>query len=247
MRSDSPKQNPRPDIRLQKYLASCGVASRRHCETLIASGDVSVNGRVVTELGSRVCPLSDRIAVKGRRVEPEPPVYFMVHKPAGYLCTNRDPRGRPTFLDLLPRVSGRVYSVGRLDGASEGLLLVTNDGDLAHRLMHPAHRKRKHYRVQITHAPSAENVRKCLHGMDIEGVPMRMESCRILSSRTKGIWCEVVLLEGRNRQIRRMFGAQGIGVIRLIRTGFGPLRLGSLPPGKARPLTEGERAALRNN
>ncbi len=244
MRSDSRKPSPRSELRLQKYLASCGVGSRRRCEALISQGVVAVDGHVVSEMGVRIPSQGVRVTVRGEDVRPQPLVYLVLHKSPGVLCTSRDPRGRPTFHDFLPAVAGRVYSVGRLDGASEGLLLVTNDGDLAQGLMHPRHEVRKVYRVWTSRPLTSGEIRACRSGLDMDGVRMRMLSVRPLSSSAGTHAVEIVLGEGRNRQIRRMLGACGVGVRRLLRTAYGPLRLGSLQQGQSRTLTHREQAAL---
>src|SRR5215831_16435177 len=151
--------------RLNKLLAHAGLGSRRHCETLIRSGRVALDGRIVRELGTKVDPQKQRVAVDGEPVRSERPVYWLVNKPRGYLCTNRDPAGRPLAVDLVPQVSQRVYTVGRLDEASEGLLLLTNDGDLAHRLMHPRFGVEKTYLVQVAGDPPPEDLRQLLQGV----------------------------------------------------------------------------------
>lgn len=242
MRSDSPRPSPPSEIRLQKYLASCGVGSRRYCETLIQQGRVAVDGRVVTELGTRVSPDAARVTVGGKPVRAESVQVWMLHKPRGVLCTSRDPRGRPTFLELMPDRSVRLYSVGRLDGASEGLLLVTNNGELANRLTHPRHHVPKTYRVWTSRPLSTADRQALTGGFPVDGVRMRMADVRTV--RQQPLCSEVVLKEGRNRQIRRMLGARGVGVMRLVRIAVGRLRLGPLPPGKARLLTAAEIRAL---
>src|SRR6516165_10550121 len=151
--------------RINKLLAHAGVASRRQCETLIRAGRVTVDGRVIRELGTKVDPANQRIAVDGQPVRAERPVYWLVNKPRGYLCTNRDPARRPLAIDLVPKVSQRVYTVGRLDEDSEGLLLLTNDGDLANRLTHPRFGVDKTYLVQVAGRPTREDLQKLLKGV----------------------------------------------------------------------------------
>ncbi len=245
MHSDSRRPSLASEVRLQKYLAACGVGSRRSCEALIAAGAVAVDGRVVTEPGTRIVPGSVPVMVRGRPVSVEGRVALLLNKPPGYLCTSRDPRGRPTFHALLPPTGRRLVSAGRLDGASEGLLLVTNDGDLVNRVTHPRHGLAKVYRVWTTAPLRASDLRALTAGMVVDGVPMRLASIRASGKDARGARYTVTLHEGRNRQIRRMLGARGVGVRRLQRVALGPLRLGRLPPGASRPLTEQEEHALR--
>jgi len=242
VRSDSRKPSLRSEIRLQKYLAAAGVGSRRYCEELIRGGAVAVDGAVVTELGTRVPHDGARVTVRGQPVRMESHETWVLHKPPGVLCTRHDPGGRPTIFDLFPRRSVRLYSVGRLDGASEGMLLVTNDGALANRLTHPRFHVPKRYRVWTSRALAPGDVRALVAGFPVEGVRMRMVG--IHPVRSKPPCYEIILQEGRNRQIRRMLGARGVGVSRLVRTAIGPLRLGSLPIGEARRLTAQELRAL---
>lgn len=232
--------------RLQKYLAACGIGSRRYCEGLIADGAVRVDGQVVLTPAFKVAPARQRVTVAGRPVFPAPMAYWALHKPAGYVTTCRDPQGRRTFLDLLPRDIGRVYPVGRLDYDSEGLLLATNDGELALRLAHPRYEVEKRYRVLLDRPLDDGALRRLVKGLRIEGVEMRLaEIAPVGGSLFDGPVYEIRLREGRNRQIRRMMEAVGRRVRRLQRTQLGPLRLGSLKPGAARPLTTRELAALR--
>ena len=247
MPSASPRPSPRSEIRLQKYLADCGIGSRRACERLIDEGRVSIGGRRVVEQGVRVDPAHDEVVVDGRPVRPERQVHLLLNKPAGFLCTSSDPHGRRTFHELLPPDLGaRVYSAGRLDWDSEGLLLVTNDGLLANRLIHPRHHVEKTYRVWIAVPLDADWVARFQTGVESEGERLAAVSARPAGRDRLGHRYELVLGTGRNRQIRRMFEAAGRPVIRLLRIRFGPLELGDLPAGHWRRLSPGELTALRS-
>lgn len=241
----SPRPNPSSSrLRLQRYLASCGLGSRRTCEDLIRSGAVTVDGVPVTEMGVVVDPPRQVIRVDGRPVHPQDTVYLAVHKPPGVMCTSDDPQGRRTVLDLLPPVDVRLYTVGRLDLDSEGLLLVTNDGAFAHRLTHPRHHVRKVYHVWIRGALGERQRSACL-----AGVTSDRDVLRALEVEDEGFdqgarRYRVVLGEGKKRHIRRMFFELGHRVIRLKRVRIGPLELGELAPGQSRPLTRDEVAGL---
>jgi 23S rRNA pseudouridine2605 synthase len=232
--------------RLNKLLAHAGVGSRRHCDELIAAGRVTVDGRPVRELGTRVDPDAQRVAVDGTRVKLERLVYWLVNKPRGYLCTNDDPAGRPRAVDLVPHVSQRVYTVGRLDEDSEGLLLLTNDGDLAHRLMHPRFGVEKTYLVQVAGRPTREEVRQLLHGVWLSDGHVRARHVKRLKTQGDSAWLRIVLSEGKNREVRRMLARLGHKVMRLQRVAIGPVPLDNLPAGKARKLTGAELTALRH-
>lgn len=221
------------------------MGSRRACERLIEAGRVVVDGGVASDLGRRVNPAACRVMVDGRPVAPSSLRYILLHKPAGYLCTSSDPQGRPTFHALLPNLGSRLYSAGRLDLESEGLLLVTNDGELVHRMIHPRHHVRKTYLVWADHPLDPAWSRRMLDGLDIDGEGMRMDDLRRRGSDADGIRYEVILGQGRKRQIRRMFSAAGCFVRRLLRTAFGPLELGGLAPGAWRELTPEELARLK--
>lgn len=230
--------------RLNKFLAHAGVGSRRHCEQLIAAGRVSVDGQVVRELGTKVNP-DQRITVDGQPIHAERPVYWLVHKPRGYLCTNHDPAGRPLAVELVPHVSQRVYTVGRLDEASEGLLLLTNDGELAHRLMHPRFGVEKTYLVQVAGFPTKDDQDKLLKGVWLSDGHVRARRVKRLKTQGESTWLRIVLSEGKNREIRRMLARLGHKVLRLKRVAIGPVQLDRLPAGKARRLRPDELAALR--
>src|SRR5947209_8595 len=230
--------------RLNKFLAHAGVGSRRHCDELIQTGRVKVDGRVVRELGTRVAD-GQQVAVDGQPLRGERLVYWLVHKPAGYLCTNHDPAGRPRAVDLLPHVPERVYTVGRLDEESEGLLLLTNDGDLAHRLMHPRFGVHKTYLVQVAGRPGQEELQKLLKGVWLSDGHVRARRVKRLKVQGESTWLEIVLSEGKNREIRRMLARLGHKVLRLRRSAIGPVRLDRLRSGKARRLKPEELVRLR--
>jgi len=256
-----------PAERLQKIIAAAGIASRRKAEELIAGGLVTVNGRTVTELGSKAVPERDHIKVNGRLLgAPERHVYLVLNKPKGYVTTVTDPEGRPTVLDLARGVGTRVYPVGRLDYASEGLLLLTNDGELAQALMHASSHVRKTYLVKISGQPDAEQIDKLRRGITLPPEGSRLKTPAHKNSqaqprrRSRAVrtapaqirlvreaanpWYEVSLIEGRNRQIRRMFEEIGHHVEKIKRVRYGPLEL-DVEPGKFRHLTDREIAQLK--
>jgi 23S rRNA pseudouridine2605 synthase len=230
--------------RLNKVLAHAGVGSRRQCDELIAAGRVTVDGRPVRDLGTRVGS-EQRVAVDGVPIHRERLVYWLVNKPRRYLCTNFDPDGRPLAIDLVPKVSQRVYTVGRLDEGSEGLLLLTNDGDLAFRLMHPRFGVEKTYHVQVAGRPARDDVQQLLKGVWLSEGHVRARRVKELRRQGESTWLEIVLCEGKNREIRRMLARLGHKVMRLRRMALGPVKLGALAPGKSRRLTVQELAALR--
>lgn len=230
--------------RLNKFLAHAGVGSRRHCEELILRGRVQVDGKVVRELGTKVEPTQE-VCVDGQPLKQERPVYYLVNKPRGYLCTNHDPAGRPLAIDLVPQVPQRVYTVGRLDEDSEGLLLLTNDGDLAFRLMHPRFGVEKTYLVQVAGHPEKEDLQQLLKGVWLSDGHVRARRIKRLKSQGESTWLEIVLSEGKNREIRRMLARLKHKVMRLRRTALGPLILGRLAAGKSRPLRAIELDQLR--
>jgi len=231
--------------RLHKILAHAGVGSRRKCEELIAAGRVSVDGQQVRELGSRIELDQHEICVDGEPIRTERPVYWLVNKPPGYLCTNRDPGRRPLAIDLVPQVSQRVYTVGRLDEASEGLLLLTNDGDLAFRLTHPRFGVEKTYLVQVAGHPSAEDLQRLLKGVWLSDGHVKAREARRIKNQGESTWLRIVLNEGKNREIRRMLAKLGHKVLRLKRIAIGAVQLGNLKRGKSRRLSPSEVASLR--
>lgn len=232
--------------RLNKILAHAGVGSRRHCDELITAGRVRVDGEIVRDLGTKVDPDTQQIDVDDHRVKIERPVYWLVNKPKGYLCTNQDPAGRPRAIDLVPHVEQRVYTVGRLDEHSEGLLLLTNDGDLAFRLMHPRFGVEKTYDVQVAGSPSRGDIQRLLEGVWLSEGRVKAKRVKELRSRGDSTWLRIVLNEGKNREIRRMLAKLGHKVMRLVRVAFGPILIGTLRSGKSRRLSTFEVQQLRD-
>jgi 23S rRNA pseudouridine2605 synthase len=236
--------------RLQKIIAAAGIASRRKAEELISSGLVQVNGTTITELGSKADPEVDHVRVNGKLLQgAQRHTYLLLNKPKGYVTTVSDPEERPTVMDLMRGVKGRVYPVGRLDYASEGLLIMTNDGDLAHRLMKAASHVAKTYLVKVAGAPKEEAIAKLRAGVSIatdDGKRVRTGAAavRIVKQATNP-WYEITLIEGRNRQIRRMFEAVGHHVEKIKRVKYGPLTL-DVPPGEFRSLTLKEIERLKS-
>ncbi|HNX30730.1 MAG TPA: pseudouridine synthase [Holophaga sp.] len=231
--------------RLQKILAAAGIASRRACEQVILDGRVQVNGRTVTELGTRADPGRDEITVDLVPIRREPHVYILMNKPKGYVTTVKDEDGRPTVMALLHGVEARVYPVGRLDFNSEGLLLMTNDGDLAQRLTDPDNHVPKIYLVKVYRMPKPETLDELRGGFRLDG--RRLKPCGIeVFEKADNPWLKVTLTEGKNQQIRRMFGAVGHPVSKLKRVQFGPLDDPSLKPGAWRFLSANELALLKN-
>jgi 23S rRNA pseudouridine2605 synthase len=233
--------------RLQKYLARCGIASRRKCEALITSGSVKVNGAVVTTLGTKVDTEKDRVTVSGRLVRPSPQkTYIMLNKPPGYVVSRSDELGRKTIFALLPDASRDIFPVGRLDRDSEGLLLLTNDGEFAYRLAHPKFQIEKEYVVTVKGEPAERALRRLERGVLIGerlSAPARVSIIKTNHSHTT---LSVSIHEGRKRQVRLMLAALGYPVERLVRVRIGHLRLGELPPGKYRPLKAGELSSLKS-
>lgn len=229
-------------IRLQKYFTDCGILSRRAAEAEIAQGKVKVNGTVAS-IGDKIDPDTDVVEYKGKRVQRSAhaaPLYVMLNKPRGIVTTAKDEKGRATVLDLLKGVPTRVYPIGRLDMDSEGLLLLTNDGELTCRLTHPKHDIPKIYHVTLSPAPTKEQLLQLSAPMEIDGYELRPVGIRMLSQDT----VEMTLYEGRNRQIRKMCEKVNLKVIQLRRVAIGDLTLGALPIGKWRALTEKEVAYL---
>ena len=231
--------------RLNKFLAHAGVGSRRHCDSLIGAGRVKINGKIVTNLGMQVDGEIHKVSVDDSPVKAERSVYWAVHKPPGYLCTNHDPSGRNLALDLIPHVEQRVYTVGRLDEGSEGLLLMTNDGDLAHKLMHPRYQIEKTYVVLVAGKPSIADIDKLLAGVWLSDGKVAAKSVRRMKPQGDSTWLRIVLCEGKNREIRRMLAKLGHKVMRLRRIAIGPVLLDKLPKGKSRKLTVHELDKLR--
>ncbi|MEX2288404.1 MAG: pseudouridine synthase [Planctomycetaceae bacterium] len=241
---DTPSEGP--SVRLQKYLAAAGLGSRRHCEQYIQSGRVTVDGEMVSELGASVDPARQQVRVDGELVRAQPKRYFLLNKPPGYVCTTSDPAGRPRALDLVGDERARLFTVGRLDEYSRGLLLITNDGELANRLAHPRYGMRRVYRVQVAGSPTRDVLTQLMRGSHFAEGTFRAQNVRRVGSQGKSTFLEMTLTEGQNREIRRMLARVGHKVIDLERIAFGPLKLGRLPPGHYRPLRPSELDQLRD-
>ena len=232
-------------IRLQKVLAAAGVASRRASEILISEGRVEVNGTVVSEQGRRVDPERDTIRVDGARIPPpRRHRYLVLNKPRGVVSTMDDPEGRRTLADYLPRKSERLFHVGRLDTDTEGLILLTNDGEFAHRLSHPSFEVPKTYVAEVAGVVDQRTIQRLEKGLRLEDGPVRPDRVKLLSRGESRSLLAITLHEGRNRIVRRMMGSVGYPVDRLARTGIGPVRLGRLAIGTTRELTREELGAL---
>jgi len=231
--------------RLQKILARAGLGSRRKCEELIRSGAVKVNGRVVTELGTRIDPQKDKVTVNERPIEPEEKVYIALYKPPGYVTTLFDPQRRRTVKDLVEDIPQRVYPVGRLDYDTEGLLLMTNDGALAYALTHPKHHVPKTYVATVTGKPDPSALKQLARGVRLSDGPTAPARVRLLKPGSLESVVEITIHEGRNRQVRRMCEAVGHPVRALRRVRFGNIELGGLEPGRYRKLTKTELKRLR--
>ena len=231
--------------RLQKIIAAAGITSRRKAEELIVQGLVTVNGHTVTELGSKADPGRDHIKVNGKLLRPaRQHVYLLLDKPPGYVSTLRDPQGRPTVIDLLRGVKERVYPVGRLDYSSSGLMLLTNDGELAHKLMSRDSAVPRTYHVKLEGRPEADALAKLEKGIVLDGRSTAPARIRLLAERDKP-WYEITLVEGRYHQVRRMFERVGQPVVKLRRVRMAFLTDEGLRPGRFRPLTPGEVERLK--
>ena len=234
-------------MRLQKYMAMCGVAARRKCEEIISAGRVSVNGQIITEMGTQV-EAGDRVELDGVLITlEEEKRYILYHKPAGEVTTVSDDKGRETVMDRFKDFPVRLYPVGRLDYDSEGLLLLTNDGELAQRLTHPSCEVDKVYLARVTGNPSNEAIDRLRRGVFMEGDERRTYPASVRVVRDESLYSDIVVSihEGRNRQVRRMFDAVGHKVLLLRRIRFGPLELGDLKRGEWRELTPQEIELLR--
>lgn len=231
--------------RLQRYLARSGVASRRSAEEMIAAGRVRVNGEVVTAMGVKVLAGTDVVEVDGRIVAPlESHVYFVLNKPAGYVTTLSDPEGRKTVADLMPDIGRRLFTVGRLDYETTGLLLLTDDGEFAHRLMHPRYHVEKSYVATVDGLPDEADLERLRRGVELDDGMTAPASAELVRTHSKSAVVRLVIREGRKRQVRRMLSAVGHPVSGLHRERFGPVLLGSVAPGETRPLEASEVAAL---
>lgn len=248
-RDDAALQGPGDDaaagVRLQKVLADAGVASRRKCETLMAQGRVEVNGEVVTRLGARVDPEHDVIRVDGARLPvARSRVYLAAHKPRGVVSTMADEQGRPDLRTLIGDRPERLFHVGRLDTDTDGLIVLTNDGDFAHRLAHPSFELRKTYVAEVTGVVRPQLGRRLAAGVELEDGMIAVDDFRILQTLANRSVVELVIHEGRNRIVRRLLAEVGHPVTRLSRTAIGPIRLGTLAPGSVRELTRDELGTL---
>jgi len=227
-------------LRLQKFLADAGVASRRAGEQIILDGRVAVNGQPVRQLGTKVDPDHDKVTVDGQPVRARRKLWVALHKPVGCVCSREDESGRPTIYDLLPKEWQNLYSVGRLDFNTEGLLFLTNDGQFALRLTHPRYGVRKKYVATVEGEVDEAMLAGFTRGIFHDGEKLKAQSARLISaSRAKSV-AEVELGEGKNREVRRLFESQGMTVKRLQRTQIGKIKLGELKPGRWRTLTETE-------
>ncbi|MSR58195.1 MAG: rRNA pseudouridine synthase [Planctomycetaceae bacterium] len=245
MKHENPRSTAPGLVRLQRYLAMAGVESRRHCEEFILTGRVTVDRQVVRELGTRIDPDEQEVRLDGERIRVERQVYYLLNKPIGYLCTNRDPDGRPRVIDLFPKDRERLFTVGRLDEHSQGLILVTNDGELANRLAHPRFRVRKVYHVQVAGVPTREIVKQLTEGLYFPEGRFKAAEARLVKIQKQSAVLEIVLTEGQNREIRRLLAKLGHKVQRLQRVTLGPLELGVVPPGHFRPLSPSEVRELK--
>lgn len=227
-------------MRLNRFLAAAGIGSRRHCDELIAAGRVTINGRVCTDFSAHPSE-TDHVKVGSKLVRVERPLHIALHKPAGFVSTRSDPHAKDTVFDLLPPKFPRLFNVGRLDAQTEGLLILTNDGDFAQRLTHPRFKVEKEYEVTLDRPWDATLAPKLLRGVMLDGQRARIEKLYPI----RGPRVRVILRQGINRQIRRMFYEIGYEVKRLVRVRIGELRLGDLPRGHWRPLTAREVQSLR--
>ncbi len=235
------------EIRLQKFLSGAGIASRRQAETLITAGRVSINGKAATELGVRVDPKNDRVTVDGEPVRlPAEPMVVLMNKPREMVCTESDPEGRARIHELLPKGLPRLFTIGRLDYHTEGVLLLTTDGDLARALTSPDVSVPRVYHVKLNGPPDPRLTERFSRGVRLaDGTRFRPSDIEVLSETRTNTWYEIVLTEGKNRQIHRMCEASGKRVLKLKRMSYGPIRLDDLPTGASRPLSKAEIASLR--
>ena len=249
----SGKKSMSDSVRLQKYMAECGVGSRRTCEQIIMDGRVSVDGNIVTEMGVQIDPTHQRIEVDGKVISTNQLVYIAVNKPDGIICTSKDPMGRPTVLDIVYKTKTRyklpkgvrLYTIGRLDLDSEGLILVTNDGSFANLMTHPRHLVDKEYLVWADGQLTGRYRQQMVTGMECDGQKMRMEDIYLKQRLKKGGCYHVTLREGKKRQIRRMFKAAGLHITKLRRIRIGSLALKGIPLGSWRMLTDNEITKLK--
>ncbi len=243
--SEEEAREPDSQVRLQKFLASAGLGSRRYCEEYIRDGRVSVDGEAATDLGVKVDPKQQIIKLDGERIRPQRKRYYLLNKPPGYVCTNSDPQGRPRAVDLVPQDETRLFTVGRLDENSRGLILVTNDGELAHCMAHPRFSIPRNYQVQVAGKPTPEVFQQLRDGVHFADGKFSVSGVHAVRTQGKSTILEIELHQGRNRELRRILARVGHKVMSLERVTFGPLKLGRLGLGKCRPLRDNELAELR--
>jgi len=251
IRETAPLDCPRPSpnkngaaCRLQKFLASCGVGSRRACERLISQGHVAVNGTIVSTQGTSVDPSKDKVTVDGKPVESDKKISILFHKPRGVVTTCHDTHARKTFGDFLPDFGAKLHPAGRLDMDSEGLLLLTNDGELTQKVTHPSHELTKTYEAWSNRRLAPQDPATLMRGIQDEGELLKAVKIETIRESANSFQYRIILAEGRKRQVRRMFKAVGKRVVRLQRTAIGPIKLGKLASGEWRFLTDKERDVL---
>ncbi|MEW4487443.1 pseudouridine synthase [Thalassoglobus sp. JC818] len=233
-----------PGMRLQRYLAQCGLGSRRECEELISAGRVEVDGKTVTKLGANVRPSMQTVTLDGEKLKLERKKYYLLNKPPGFLCTASDPQGRPTVFELFPPDGPRLFSVGRLDENTTGLLIVTNDGDLAQKLAHPRYHIHRIYRAQVAGHPKREVFEQLKEGLFFTEGKFKVHNIKPIKKQGRSSWVEITMTEGQNREVRRLLARTGHKVMKLERIGFGPIRIGRVPLGQFRELRKDELGKL---
>lgn len=239
--------SPDNEQRLQQFLAAAGLGSRRGCEDLIRAGRISIDGETVTEMGVRVDPTKQSVEYDGERLKPQPKRYYMLNKPKGYLCTNSDPKGRPRVIDLFQTETMRLFTVGRLDEESEGLLIVTNDGDFSEKLAHPRYGFQRVYCVHVRGNPTQQTLQRLIRGLYFEEGKFRFHKVERLRKHGPNTVLQVTMTEGKNREIRRLLAKVGHPVTMLQRVAFGPLELGNLKQGEYRNLEPNEIKLLQRS
>ena len=244
MADTDPEPQPVPSMRLQRYLAQCGLGSRRECEELITDGRVAIDGKVVIKLGTNVKPTEQAVTLDGEKLKLERKKYYLLNKPPGFLCTKKDPQGRRTIFDLFPDDGPRLFCVGRLDENTTGLLIVTNDGNLSQKLAHPRYRIHRLYRAQIAGHPDREIFNQLKDGLFFREGKFKVHDIRPVKKQGQSTWVEITMTEGQNREIRRLLARTGHKVMKLERIGFGPVRLGRVPMGQFRDLRRDELGKL---
>jgi pseudouridine synthase len=233
--------------RIQKYLSHAGISSRREAEKLIQEGRVVVNGKRVETLGMKIDPEKDKVKVDNKLVSLTRKIYILLHKPKRYITSLHDPQGRPVVMDLLPELGTKVFPVGRLDYDAEGLILLTNDGDLAQKLQHPLFQISRTYMVKVKGIPTAKDLSSLAKGIKLEDGFIIPAKVKKIKEATNNSWVEITVREGRNHLVKRMFARIGYPVLKLMRTGFDGLTLGGLPPGHYRSLIPSEVEKLKES